>query len=164
MYAWQPVVRLAIGSFAFASSTAMAQSASANRELLSGGFTPLVLAVSDSFQFRNADAVLVRRVNVEPHDVVVIRDGRATPALLAAAVQMAIAVRSTEGLQPSADGVYRVRVGGAAGRQREAQRWMRNLDAKPRRVVAGIGMVRWIELLVPDTAVAAFHRAAPARD
>ena len=138
-------------------SSVMAQQLGSDRGEASG-YTGLILALSDSFTYRNTHAVLVRRTRLEPHDVIVIAKSQATPALLASAVNTAIAIRGAEGVSPKIDALYRLGDRKPGDRIREAQRWVRILNDKKPRELPGFGSLRFIEILVPDSLATLSHR------
>src|SRR5689334_8138082 len=49
-------------------------------------YTPFAIMIVDTLQYRNADAVIIRRAQLQPHDVILIKNAKATPRKLQEAV------------------------------------------------------------------------------
>lgn len=109
-----------------------------------------MLSVPDTFAYRGADVVILRRASTLPRDVILVRDLDVTPPLLAEAVATLQAVRARHGLVPSADQVIRVRELRARNRDvAGATEWMRHLRESPRRTVPGVGQAKSVGLRIP---------------
>jgi hypothetical protein len=114
---------------------------------------PVAVAVSESFGYRDADAVIVRRARAEPHDVLLIRSGRADAATIAYGLGMVQAVRKRFGEVPTADALIRVRAPKThKGRLRFAEhgrQWAKELGAVEKSELEAIGSVRRIDVALP---------------
>ncbi len=114
---------------------------------------PFAIAVVDDVGYPGADAVVVRRASASPHDVVLVREARANPRLLAAAVRHLAALRALQGDTPGVDGVYRVTLD-ARNDQRwvrpdEPAKWMRSLNRASEVPLEGFENAKYIVLEMP---------------
>ena len=114
---------------------------------------PFAIAVTDSFPYRNADAVILRRVSAKPHDVIVIKQGKATGPRIAASIRELEFLRAALGNEPTSDALYRVKSTQTpretARLERTAVQYARKLAIIEARRLEGVGLVRHILLAVP---------------
>ena len=112
--------------------------------------TSATIAVSDTFPYHNADAVLVRRVNSSPHDVLLIDSRKLDAAMVEHGVHMIQAVRQRMGVLPTEDVLLRVDVPKVRRRysqhREDSERWAQILRKVPTSEVAKMGSLRSIEI------------------
>ena len=124
----------------------------ANR-LATVGVTPVAIVAVDEFRYRGTEAVIVRRANMSPHDVIVVKRAHVTPRFLADAVFTLRVVRSAYGDTPAADAVYQVQPRARAGkRTTEAAGWANTLVTTRANEVEGYGPVKHVTLYIPNSA------------
>jgi hypothetical protein len=113
--------------------------------------TPFAFAVVDTFHFGDADAVIVRRVNALPHDVILVRHSRLDKKWLSEALHVLAEVRAHGGDQPTQDAVFRVtEPGPKRAREDEANDWARRLrDDRPNEL-DGFGIVHNLVVYLPN--------------
>ena len=113
-----------------------------------------LVAVPDSFPYRNADAVIVRRTTALPHDVILLRQSHADPRTIAEAAQTLQAERARHGDVPTVDRLVRVQAPRAQLRLgRSAESWAHALARKSSSDVPGIGRARAVGLLLRNDEV-----------
>jgi len=115
------------------------------------GATMLAITEQVYFPYVGANAVIVRRTTLEPHDVIVVRAGRSTPKLLAEAVSQLGGIRALYGNTPAGDAIYRVTESSKV-RQHEgyAVNWNSMLRAIRPSELAGFGVVRHVSIYLRD--------------
>jgi hypothetical protein len=113
----------------------------------------VTLAVVDSARTGDAPYRLLRRVDISPHDVILLRAG-ADAVVLSEAVGNLLLIRAQTGDTATVSGAVRVR-NGAEGpnRQRRVLPWAGRVlsdlrQARPREV-EGVGMVPTVEIWLP---------------
>lgn len=119
------------------------------------GKTPVVVAVVDTVNEKDAEVVIVRRANQLPHDVILMSAHRVQADLLAEAIWTLETARSTDGIVPTKDTTYRIanRLGSKDRKELKeyAKSWVKLLkDDSPRRPVEGYGELRYITVYLPD--------------
>jgi hypothetical protein len=117
------------------------------------GATPVTLALTNILPRRGMDVRILRRANLMPHDVILIRPSAARAELLARAVQSLQAERHKAGLVPDRDAVVSVEPPSANPPPRvdEAERWVDYLLRATTMWLPGIGPARFIGLHVYDS-------------
>ncbi len=58
---------------------------------------PLLLVLTPQFPYRDAEAVMIRRATITPHDVVILRRERVTATYIKAVLQQAMEQRARDG-------------------------------------------------------------------
>lgn len=115
------------------------------------GRTAFAIAVVDTFPYSGTDAVIIRRTNAEISDVIVVRPGKATDAILASAVLHLGGLRASQGNKPLADGVFRVRnTGKRWPRNGEPTKWSLMINRARPHDLEGFGVVRHVVLFLPN--------------
>ena len=71
-----------------AHAQAVTDPAARSRKLTIKGATPVVIAAVDDFKYQGSKAVIVRRMNMMPHDVILVKKEHVNPRFLADAVFM----------------------------------------------------------------------------
>lgn len=113
---------------------------------------PVTLTLVDTLAAETPFRIL-RRANVEPHDVIVFRRG-ADPVALSAAVEQLVLMRQAQGDTSETTGVMRVRMAGEEGRPGArmlpwARRVMDDLHHASTREIAGVGTVPAVVIWLP---------------
>lgn len=113
------------------------------------GLTPVGVALVDDFRYGDTDAVILRRTQATPHDVILLRSSAASGQLLASSIAMLGMVHVQQGACPAANSVVRVR--DFEGRRTpewterdsvQAEATIRDLRAKALRHVPDVGQAR----------------------
>jgi hypothetical protein len=112
----------------------------------SDGRVPVTIALVDSVPVPGAPAIILRRVGVDPHDVILIARRLASDSVVAAAVATLYSVRSSLG--DTARSRITIGVRGAVARNRrgvgeiqQARQLLLRLISSPPREVRGVGVV-----------------------
>lgn len=113
---------------------------------------PVTLALVDTLSAETPFRIM-RRANVEPHDVIVFRRG-ADSVALSAAVEQLVLMRQAQGDTSETTGVMRVRLAGAQGRPGArmlpwARRVMDDLHHASAREIAGVGTAPAVVIWLP---------------
>lgn len=114
---------------------------------------PVTLAVVDSARTGDAPYRLLRRVDVSPHDVILLRAG-ADAAVLSEAIDNLLLIRAQTGDTTKVSGAVRVRHGAdGSNRQRRVLPWAGRVlndlrQARPGEV-EGVGIVPTVEIWLP---------------
>ena len=126
------------------------------------GTTPVTIALTNILSRRGMDARILRRANLTPHDVILIRPAAAR-AELARAVQSLQTERHKAGLVPDRDATVSVEPAraGLPPRVHEAERWVDGLLSATTVWLPGIGPARFISLHVFDSEGAEVSRQEP---
>jgi hypothetical protein len=102
---------------------------------------PFTFVLVDTFQYTGADAMIVRRPNQTPHDLIVVNRDRLRPSLLAEAATLLKVVRLRDGDAPKQNVLIRVPTPQKIRRlQVAAVDWARTIERRPRRQVPGFGL------------------------
>jgi hypothetical protein len=106
----------------------------------------VTIVLVDSLPVANARAVIVRRLNVRPHDVIVLQSSSATGGELAGAIADLLAIREKLGDTAAVDGVFRVSsLGGPTAWEKTEQRTLDAIVARLRvaspQPIDGFGVV-----------------------
>ena len=118
---------------------------------MAGNRTRVMIAVAHSFPYKNADAVILRRVGYADHDVILVRRGKLEPHRLAQAVGTIQAVHQRFGDSPAANALIRVQESAEEDRLvGEARNWVQLLGKVQTLDVPGIGPVQYIRLMLPS--------------
>ena len=113
--------------------------------------TPFAIAVVDSLAYPDADAVVVRRPSAQPHDVILVRRGKADPSRLADAVRLLEILRASGGDLPTSQAAFRVTSSGHRdSRLEEAVAWADWLEHVRKRTLDGYGEAAVIQLYLPN--------------
>jgi hypothetical protein len=117
------------------------------------GTTPVALALTNILPRRGMDVRILRRANLTPHDVILIRPSAARAELLARAVQSLQTERHKAGLVPDRDAIVSVEPARATlpPRVDEAEGWVDSLLRATTMWLPGIGPARFIGLHVYDS-------------
>jgi hypothetical protein len=115
-----------------------------------GGRVLAIVAIDGNFKYKNTDAVVLRRATVQPHDVILIRTGKASPEQIAEAVDLLQALRARQGDVPTADALIRVPPPGPVrAHAREASDWAGILREIRPSDLPGVGEVAHLGLWLP---------------
>lgn len=114
---------------------------------------PVSLALVDSARTGDAPYRILRRADVAPHDVILLRSG-SDAAVLSEAVGNLLLIRAQTGDTARVNGVMRVqRARGAPGRAPRVLPWagrvLNDLQLAPAREVPGVGSVPAVEIWLP---------------
>lgn len=104
--------------------------------------TPVAVIVLPSVREGQADALVIRRKDVKPHDVIAVKKSKLTEALLVAAVRQVQIARQIGGLTPTEDVMFRVQLpkdGRKRAQENDATLWIRDLKDAAEKTIAGVG-------------------------
>lgn len=111
---------------------------------------PFTIVVVDTFRYHNADAVILRRPNETPHDLIVVDRGKLRPSILSEAAVLLRVVRQRTGETPTERMLVRVPKPEKTRQfQRVAGEWARQLEVAPRRQVPGLGLGSTMTINLP---------------
>lgn len=119
----------------------------------------VTVAVTDSFTYAGTAAVILRRPNLLPHDVILLPASESNGTALAAAAVQLLLIRDRAGDTPTTASVFRIRKSDPASHllEREvgtAGTILDRLRTKPLRTVPGVaGTVRSTEIYLPSEAM-----------
>jgi hypothetical protein len=100
----------------------------------------VLLAISDSFPYRNADAVIIRRPGETPSDLILVKRDKLRPSLLAEGIVMLEIIRKQFGDAVTSRQVYRIPDPKRTNKyQNRAAQWSRSLMADRPKKMRGIG-------------------------
>jgi hypothetical protein len=109
----------------------------------------VLLAISDSFPYRNAHAVVIRRPDETPTDVILVRRDKLRPSLLAEGIVLVEILRHKYGDAVRSQEVYLIPNPKRTNKhQNRAAQWSRSLMADRPKKMRGIGVASSI-VVVP---------------
>jgi hypothetical protein len=119
---------------------------------------PVTIALVDRAADQDAPAVILRRRDAAPHDVILLRRGSATGEQLAVAIQTLLLARDAAGDTATTNATVRPRPGRAPsawmGAERgRAERVVARLRGAAPVFVAGVGTVPAVEIYLPSKAM-----------
>jgi len=113
--------------------------------------TPFAIVTPATFPYAGADAVIVRSMDEDIRDVILVRRGKASATLLAAAVRQLAGLRALSGDNPTGVGTFRVQDNGRQWtRPGEASDWVASLGRSKSQPIAGFGRVPHLILYMPN--------------
>lgn len=122
------------------------------------GRIPVRVILLEALPTTGVGAVIQRRVNGSPHDIILLTAETATARQLSAAVLTLLTLQSVDGITPSTDALVKVnsRQGPTAWietEERRAEAIVRRLRRRPPTPVQGYGLVRTLVITVPSHAM-----------
>jgi hypothetical protein len=125
--------------------------------------SPVVIAVAETFPYRNADVVIVRRPKAPVRDLILVKKGSVDGRQLARAVRMLEGLRAYSGVTPVNELTVRVPSTGAVGPyEDQGQNWaeyLRNVRPSRLQPLPGLGEVPYLRLMLADNGVHATPQA-----
>jgi hypothetical protein len=136
-------------------STPAILSAQTRRDVESARRVPVTVALVDSLPGSGVEALILRRPDVQPHDVILLRSASADGTALATAALQLLLIRDRTGDVPTAASTFRIREGSRGSRALEreifsATRIVDRLRTKQPRPVPGLPAVRATDIYLPS--------------